>query len=174
MKSPLLHSARTGLVFAIVHIFLVLIGFNTLVGTLLARVSGAQLVGSLPPARFMVIYTLLLALWAGLSATRRARAKTFTGALGMGAAAGFAAGMIAFLFSLGIAWFLVNKVDFRQYLAVLSFDFIRVTLFNLSPLAGALATAGLFTAGGALGGAGQRCSRARLDKEALEKHRWFL
>ncbi len=152
MKSPLLHSARTGLVFAIVHIFLVLIGFNTLVGTLLARVSGAQLVGSLPPARFMVIYTLLLALWAGLSATRRARAKTFTGALGMGAAAGFAAGLIAFLFSLGIAWFLVNKVDFRQYLAVLSFDFIRVTLFNLSPLAGALATAGLFTAGGALGG----------------------
>ena len=52
MKSPLLHSARTGLVFAIVHIFLVLIGFNTLVGTLLARVSGAQLVGSLPPARW--------------------------------------------------------------------------------------------------------------------------
>ncbi len=152
MKSLIVRAARIGLVFAIVHIFFVLIGFNTLVGTLLARVSGAQLIGALPPPRFMVIYTLLLALWAGVTAARKTRGNSLPGSLASGTAAGVVSGLLAFLFSLGISWFLVNRVDFRQYLIVLSFDFIRVTLFNLAPLSGALATAGVFVAGGALGG----------------------
>lgn len=152
MKTLLLRGARVGIVFAIVHIFLVLIGFNALVSTLLARVSGAQLIGALPPPRFMVSYTLLLALWAGFTAARKAKAHNLPGSLASGAAAGVVSGLLAFIFCLGISWFLVNRVDFRQYLVVLSFDFIRLTLFNLPPFGGALATAGAFLGGAVLGG----------------------
>ena len=152
MKAHLRQSLQTGLIFAIVHIFLVLIGFNALIGTLLSKISGVPLVGNLPAARFMALYTLLLALWAGLAASKRMKGKSISGSVALGAAAGFVLGLVAFLFSLGIAWFLINKVDFRQYLAVLSFDFIRATLFNLPPLTGAFATLGLFLGGAALGG----------------------
>ena len=171
MKTPLMKSLRLGIVFGLVHIFLVLIGFNTLVGTLLARVSGAPLNNALPPPRFMVIYTLLLALGAGFGAAHKGSAKSLTSSLAHGAAAGFASGVLAFCFSLGISWFLVNHVDFRQYLTVLSFDFIRLTLFNLAPLSGALATAAVFLAGGALGGLCDGVFGLNRVKVALRKGR---
>ncbi|HNR02848.1 MAG TPA: hypothetical protein PKK59_09960 [Anaerolineaceae bacterium] len=152
MKTPITRSARTGIIFGIIHVFLVLIGFNTLVGTLLARLSGAQLINALPAPGFMITYSLLLALWAGFTAARKGEANSLPVSLAHGAVAGVASGALAFCFSLVISWFLVNRVDFRQYLAVLSFDFIRITLFNLAPLSGSLATAAVFATGGALGG----------------------
>ncbi len=152
MNPQIRNSLRTGVIFAVVHIFLVLIGFNTLMGTLLSKISGTPLVGSLPAPHFMVIYTLLLAVWAGAAAAKQSQTRSVTRWLTLGATAGFASGLIVFFFSLGLGWFLINKVDFRLYLAVLSFDFIRVTLFDLAPLAGALASAGIYLGGAALGG----------------------
>jgi branched-chain amino acid transport system permease protein len=174
MKKPFLQSLRVGFIFGIVHIFLVLIGFNSLVGTLLARISGAPLVQSLPPARFMVVYALLLALWAGFVAARQARAKTLGGSLAHGAAAGLASAALAFAFSLGLSWFLVHRVDFRQYLAVLSFDFIRVTLFNLAPLNGALAVAGTFLTGATLGGLLTGVFNLAIVRSGLQQAKGFL
>jgi len=152
MKTPLRQSIGTGTTFGVVHIFLVLIGFNTLVGTLFAKLSGTSLSGTLPPAGSLMLYTVVLGIWAGFAATRKVKEKTLLTSLTLGTLTGLTSGLIAFLFSLCLAWFLVNKIDFRQYLAVLSFDFIRITLFDLTPLNGALTTAGLFVAGGALGG----------------------
>jgi hypothetical protein len=51
MKSLLRKSLASGAVFGVVHIFLVLIGFNTLVGTLLTRLAGFKFSGDLRAAR---------------------------------------------------------------------------------------------------------------------------
>jgi len=152
MKHNLRQSFNTGLTFGFVHVFLVLIGFNTLIGSLFAKLLGAQVSGSQPPVFTLIIYTALLGIWAGLAASKKTQQKTLPGSIAVGTLAGVSAGLIGFLFSLGLGWFLVNRIDFRQYLAFLSFDFIKATLFNLSPLPGALLSGGIFSAAGALGG----------------------
>ncbi len=152
MKSLLRTSLSNGAVFGVIHIFLILIGFNTLIGTLFARAAGVKFSGEIPPAWSLVVYTVLLALLCGWAAAR----KSMTANLGRSVAAGIASGMMggifAFLLNLGLGWLLSNKIDFRQYLSFLSFDFIRTTLFQLPPLISSLSAFGLFLTGGAFGG----------------------
>ncbi len=152
MKQNLRQPLNTGITFGLVHVFLVLIGFNTLIGTLFAKLFGAPVSGSQPPIFTLMIYTALLGTWAGLTASKKSSNRSLPGFLAAGTLSGFTAGLIGFLFSLGLGWFLVNRIDFRQYLAFLSFDFIKATLFNLTPLPGALLTSAIFTAAGAFGG----------------------
>jgi branched-chain amino acid transport system permease protein len=152
MKTTLRQSFFSGFVFGVIHVFLILIGFNTLIGTLLTRLVGLKFSGDFPPVGSLVVYTALLALLGGWAAARKSKAATLASNLAAGAAAGLLTGLIAFLLDLGLGWLLTNKVDFRQYLAYLSFDFIRATLFQLTPLTGALATLGLFLGSGVLGG----------------------
>jgi len=167
MKQNLRQSLNTGITFGFVHVFLVLIGFNTLIGTLFAKLFGTPVSGSQPPAFTLIIYTAILGIWAGLAATKKAQNRTLPGFLAAGTLSGLTAGVIGFLFSLGLGWFLVNRVDFRQYLAFLSFDFIKATLFNLTPLLGALLTAGIFTAAGAVGGLVNGVRNIRRVKEGF-------
>ena len=151
MKSLLRKSLSTGATFGVVHIFLILIGFNTLIGTLLARLAGVQTSGQ-PPAGALLVYTALLAAWAGWASAKKQTGRRLSVGVTAGVISGLVTGMIGLVFNLGLGWLLVNKIDFRQYLAYLSFDFIRATLFQLTPLMGALTTVGVFLAGGALGG----------------------
>jgi len=150
MKTTIKQSLSGGLTFGLVHLFLVLIGFNTLIGTLLARLGGDLLPGSQPPVWALVVYTTLLGIAAGWSAVRQPAGGLARGVLS-GALTGLVTGGITFLFSLLLGALLVNKIDLRSYLAYLSFDFIRATLFNLPPLTGALATGGLFLVSATLG-----------------------
>ena len=152
MKSLLRKSLASGAVFGVVHIFLVLIGFNTLVGTLLTRLAGFKFSGDIPPTPALVVYTALLAILGGWSAARQIKPDSLAKSLAAGTAAGLVTGLFAFLLSSGLGWLLTNRVDFRQYLAYLSFDFIRATLYQLAPLPGALSALALFFAGGAFGG----------------------
>ena len=152
MKTLLRKSFANGAVFGAIHIFLVLIGFNTLIATLLARLAGVKFSGDIPPAGALIVYTALLALLGGWAAARKSKSGSLEKNLAAGAAAGLASGVFALLLSLALGWLLTHKVDFRQYLAYLSFDFIRVTLYQLAPLPGALLALGLFLFGGALGG----------------------
>lgn len=171
MKHNLRQALNTGITFGLVYVFLVLIGFNTLIGTLFAKVFGTPVSGTQPPAFTLMIYTALLGTWAGLAATKKAQNRTLPGFLASGTLSGFTAGLIGFLFSLGLGWFLVNRIDFRQYLAFLSFDFIKATLFNLTPVLGALLTATIFTAAGALGGLLNGVRNMRGVKERLNTFR---
>lgn len=152
MKNTLRTSLSSGAVFGVIHLFLVLIGFNTLIGTLLSRLVGNRFSGDFPPVGSLVVYTLLIAVFSGWAAAKKTSSDALSRNLVAGAAAGLVTGVCAFLLNLALGWLLTNKVDFRQYLAYLSFDFIRATLYQLPPLPGALTALGLFLSGGAVGG----------------------
>jgi branched-chain amino acid transport system permease protein len=145
-------SARSGVTFGIVHIFCVLIGFNAMLGILLAKAVGKVTYGTLPDVAFLAAYLCLLGLWAGLNAARSRNAVTFSVRLANGSAAGLSAGLLAAGLALVFHLLLKNQINPREYLSVLSNDFMNACLFNLSPLAGILANLGLFVASGFLGG----------------------
>ena len=76
MKTTLRQSLTSGAVFGVIHIFLVLIGFNTLIGTLLSRLVGSSFSGDIPPAGSLVVYTVLLAVLGGWSAAGKSPDKS--------------------------------------------------------------------------------------------------
>ena len=166
MKNLLRKSLASGAVFGVVHVFLVLIGFNTLIGTLLTRLAGVKFSGDIPPTPAIIVYTALLAILGGWAAARKCKPDTLEKSLAAAAAAGLITGLFAFLLSSGLGWLLTHKVDFRQYLAYLSFDFIRATLFQLPPLTGALSALALFFVGGAFGGLLRGLREVRIVQKA--------
>lgn len=152
MKTMAVRSIRTGLTFGTVNIFLILIGFNAMIGVLLAKAMGGEILTSLPTVPYLAAYTGLIGFWSGLSAARKYKTANFTRRVLAGFLSGLAAGAVTFLFCLGIGWLLVNKIDFRNYLTILSFDFINRVLMGLPSLTGALANLGILAAAGATGG----------------------
>jgi hypothetical protein len=152
MKTMAFRSLRTGLTFGAVNVFLILIGFNAMIGTLLAKALGVQVLTSLPAVPYLAAFSALVGLWSGLSAARKCAGANLTCSVLAGFLSGMAAGAVTFLFCAGIGWLLVNKIDFRNYLTILSFDFISSVLMGLPPLAGALANLGVLAAAGAAGG----------------------
>lgn len=152
MKTTTGRSLRTGLTFGAVNVFLILIGFNAMIGTLLAKALGEQVLTSIPTVPYLAAFTGLVGLWSGLSAARKCAGANFSCCVLAGFLSGLAAGVITFLFCMSIGWLLVNKIDFRNYLTILSFDFINGVLMGYPPLAGALANLGILSAAGAAGG----------------------
>jgi len=152
MKTTAVRSLRTGLTFGAVNVFLILIGFNAMIGILLAKALGAQVITSIPAVPYLAAYTGLIGLWSGLSAAWKCKGTGVACSVLAGFISGLAAGAITFLFCLGIGWLLVSRIDFRNYLTILSFDFISGVLMGFPPLSGALVNLGILAASGATGG----------------------
>ncbi len=152
MKKQIHNYIRTGIIFGAVIIFLNLIGFNTMIGSLLAKAGTQQTSSALPPIPYLVAYLALIGLWIGIATARKSGQTGLVGRMTAGLISGSSAGVLTFLFCLGIGGLLVNKIDLRNYLVVLSLDFIKVTLFGLTPLPGALANLAVLAAAGSLGG----------------------
>ncbi len=152
MKTQMRRNFLTGITFGAVIIFLTLIGFNTMIASLLAKIGGQQPANALPPVPFIAVFLSLMGLWIGNTAARKGQSQNLSGSLTNGLISSFASGLLFSLFCLGIGWLLVNRIDFRNYLVVLSFDFIKMTLLGLSPFAGALVNLCVLVIGGTLGG----------------------
>lgn len=152
MKTTNLQPIQTGFIFGAVNVFLVLIGFNAMIGSLLAKALGEQVLTALPPLQFLAAFTGLMGLWSGIAAARKHSRARIAGDVLAGLLSGLAAGAVTFVFCVGIGWLLTNKIDIRNYLTVLSFDFINGVLMRLPPLIGALANLGILAAAGAAGG----------------------
>jgi ABC-type branched-subunit amino acid transport system permease subunit len=140
MKTLIRQAVRTGITFGIVHIFFVLIGFNTLLGILFAKLAGIKQPGIIPEPKFLIIYTLLIGLWVGFSAISKKNGLGFGKKVFISGVAGLTTGILAGLLNAVLAYLLINKVNARDFLTVLSFDFIKGTLFGLEPLSGILMT----------------------------------
>lgn len=150
-KSALRQSINTGVVFGILHVFCVLVGFNALMGILLAKLVGVKTSGAIPETGALVAYAALLGLWGGLLTARRQRsagkrmlASTVTGLV---------MGLIAALLALAFVVFVNNKVNPRDYLATLSFPFMKACLYQLTNGMGVLANFAAFFLSAVLGGA---------------------
>ena len=152
MKTLIRQGIRTGVTFGIVHVFFILIGFNTMIGILIAKLSGVKQPGAIPAPIYLIEYTVLLGLWAGIASLNKKDMLKIGQKILLGVTAGLVAGIIAGLLDTILTILLVNKIFARDVLTVLSFDFIKGTLFGLPPLQGILLTVLLFTAAGALGG----------------------
>ncbi len=152
MKKLFRQALGTGIIFGVVQSFLVLIGFNVLIGILLAKLSGVKQPGVIPAPAFLIDYTLLIGFWCGAAALRKKASLSFGKKLLVSSIAGITLGIIAGLLNAVLATILVKHINARNVLTVLSFDFIEGTLFGLTPLAGILMTVVYLTAGSLAGG----------------------
>jgi len=143
-------SLNTGMVFGIVTLFTVLIGFNTMMGILLAKLVGVKTSGAIPEVPYLVAYCVLLGLWAGVSAARKHADQSFGKVVLNGLAAGLGTGLVAALLGLVFQVFVTNKINLRDYIPTLSFPFMKATLFDLGSL-GIAANFAVFLVSGTFG-----------------------
>ena len=152
MKTLIKQAIRTGVTFGIVHTFFILIGFNVLLGIMFAKLAGIKQPGAIPAPQFLIYYTLLIGLWAGVAALQKKEGVKFSNKVLLSGVAGFTTALFAGLLNTGLSILLVNKINARDVLTVLSFDFIKGTLFGLPPLQGILMTVVYVLVGSLVGG----------------------
>lgn len=166
-KTLLSQSLRVGITFGVIHLFLLLIGFNAMLGSLFADIARVKQSGSIPASIFLVLYCALLGVWAGYSAAKKEDANVFGRKLVRGLIAGTVAGLISAVVSIIFAVLVTNKIDPRKYLAVLSLDFMRASLFNLPVVQGVAANFGVLAGAGLAGGL-----LTALSSFSRVKHAW--
>jgi branched-chain amino acid transport system permease protein len=149
--SALKQSLQTGAVFGITYIFTVLIGFNSMIGLLIANLVNVKQTGTIPQPLFLLVYCALLGLWAGATAAKKA--EGFFGRWLRGVFAGVAFGLVASVINIVLAILFVKQVDPRLYIPTLSLPFMEAVLFKLPPVVGILANFVVLLGASALGGA---------------------
>ncbi|HCS39639.1 MAG TPA: branched-chain amino acid ABC transporter permease [Anaerolineaceae bacterium] len=151
MKTLIRQSIRTGFTFGIVQVFFILIAFNSMIGIMLAKISGIKNPGEIPAPKFLIAYTILMGLWVGISALSKKKSLSVGQKLLAGISASLASAILVGLLEVAMTAILVNKIFIREYLTVLSFDFIKATLFGLTPTVGILVTIGCILVGSLVG-----------------------
>lgn len=155
MRKQLLHALSSGLIFGIITVFLLLIGFLSTISDLMGQVLKIQ---ALEPAGLdsqmvnMLLFLSLLGLGAGARGARRSEPDRWVVALVSGAAAGLTHALMA-----GGAGYLLGDlndsgVKLTTYLASMLPQTINLFMLNRSPLDGAISQALLLLITGVLGG----------------------
>jgi branched-chain amino acid transport system permease protein len=143
-------SYNKGIVFGIIIIFLVMIGFDIMMGSILSKVFGHPLPqGALPDVKYIAILFILIGIWNGWTASNKTD-KTKVRILA-GLVAGLACGVLAGVFGLLLNSLVVNNLDLRSYFPQLSFDYINLYLI-VPNTSGVFLLFALFTASGLAGG----------------------
>jgi ABC-type branched-subunit amino acid transport system permease subunit len=153
IATNLRNGVRTGITFAVVIIFLVLIGFTITGAALVAKVFGIQVApNTLPDVSMLAVFLGLIGFFAGTTAARPRDHDLFIGAVISGLAAGLACGLISAVFAYVLSTLYAGGVDMRNYLSSVSPDSVKYLVFNQEPLSGSLVLFGLLTACSLLGG----------------------
>lgn len=144
MNNPIRSGFRTGLIFAVVTIFLILIGFEItatrLIGGIIGNNPGAQ---ALNPANLLIFFGAL-SLFAGASAGRRRDPDSWFSVFQSGLAGGLGYGLSIALFTLLIGSIHAQGIDMRKYLAALAPADMDIYLFGQTPGNAALIYLGFF------------------------------
>lgn len=151
-KETIRQSFTTGIVFGIIHIFCVLIAFNAMIGSLLAKIVGVSSTITSPVVGSLIAYAVLLGIWAGWISARRQHEASSKERLVASTITGVSFGLMA-VFLVGIFQImLTNQVNPRDYLTNLSFPFMKASLYNLTAVPGILANFFTFFLSSLLGG----------------------
>jgi ABC-type branched-subunit amino acid transport system permease subunit len=140
MKSILKQGLQTGLMFGIIFIFLILIGFVIIATNLIGGILGNlnNLAGKVhQPVGNLLLLTALIALFNGFTAQRKNPDAPWLQVMLNGLMAGLVSGLMVGLFIWGIGELHMNGTDFRAYLPNFGADRIRYQLFYSTPLAAA-------------------------------------
>ncbi len=150
MNDQLKENARSGLIFGVVILFLMLFGLTTtlsdIVGDLFNLPSQTRTGNS---AGLMVVLALI-ALWTGSRASSADRSNLRSGLLGS-AVTGFVLGGIVSGFILLVGSLDAANVEMRDYLAQLDRQSVQFLLYGRSLWVGVLITLGIFVVFGILG-----------------------
>ena len=140
MKRALNHGLRTGLLFGIIFIFLILIGFvvtaTNIIGGILGNLDNVASQARQPVGN-LLLFTALVALLNGLAAQRKNPDAPWLQVLLCGFMAGLVSAVFVGVFIWGIGELHMSGTDFRTYLPNLGPDQIRYQLFYSTPLAAA-------------------------------------
>ena len=129
ISNTIRQSFRKGLIFAIVMIFVMMIGFHTISATLISKAFGINVLrGSIPEIQFMTITHVLFGIWVGWSASSK-NEKNFTSIL-EGLITGFTTGVLIALFGHLLNFFIQNDIQVRDYLSQLSVESMNFFLLD--------------------------------------------
>jgi len=131
--NPVRNGLRAGAIFAVIVVFLTLIGFTVTGSGLIAKTLGSAVSGSrLPSPGYLVVFLALLGIWGGSTAARPdPRGDRLSTSAVAGLISGLVIGVISTVLALVFSVLLANKVDPRAYLSMVSPDSMRLFLFNL-------------------------------------------
>ncbi len=160
-------SFKRGLIFGLIMIFMMMIGFHMVASNLTSKLFGVQILrGGIPEIRFMVyvnlIYGLLIG-WGASDKDRKIGQKILQGLF-----AGLAAGIVIGLFSLLLHTMVETQIDVREYLTAFSFDSMRFFLLNLGQMA-PMILLGIYTFMGLIGNALAIFLKSDFVKEKFNK-----
>lgn len=178
MKQPIRNGIRTGIVFAVIIVFLMLVGFTVTGSLMVSRFFGVEVAGDksaqIPPVLYLGISLGLLGVWMGSSCSKNDSPDTYLRAGAAGLASGITSGVI--IFTLALVFGLINAggTDVRNYLAQVSPPSVKFFLFDLEPLPGAAVHLVLMMATGVLGALmarffGRSAWRKNLGEQAKTK-----
>ena len=137
-----------GIVFAIVIIFLELIGFTVTITVMIGKFADVR---SATDPIFLMIFFAILGLWNGTGGNNLPQ-KTLKYYLLGGFTSGLVTGLLVGITAFILGYLNVQGVDLREYLVQLSSNTIELFLYYLDPAAGALAHILIFSISGFLGG----------------------
>jgi ABC-type branched-subunit amino acid transport system permease subunit len=170
MKKSLSRGLRTGIIFGIVVIFLLLIGFLNIVAGLLfqvIKITPPPQSGLTPLMVDMLIFLGVLGLWAGASSARREHPDTWFRALVSGTLAGAMIGSMTAITVYIIGTLNAAGVKLTTYLAALVPEVVDQLMLNRAPLDAALTYFVLFLITGIAGGLLARLFRQGTWRESL-------
>jgi ABC-type branched-subunit amino acid transport system permease subunit len=159
MRTHLRNGLNAGIVFGIVTIFLVLIGFTVtaadLIGSFLHTSPSASFLGPSSAVFNLLLFLFLLGVWAGASGVRKKPEEedSWTLVLTRGGLAGLTQGVLVGGLALLLGTLFQAGVRMSVYFAQLLPAAIRLFLVGLSPFSAAVFYMIFFSASGLLGGA---------------------
>jgi len=134
MKTQTREILKKGIVFAIILIFIMSIGFHEIAAALISRIFDVDVKrGSIPEVRFMMYFIGLYAFITGWSNIRKESGTAIKKIL-QGAIVSVIAGAIVVLFDLILVFLTQNEIDVRQYLTAFSIDSMNYFLFDQGQL----------------------------------------
>ena len=143
--------SRSGFIFGIVLIFLMLFGLTTLLSEILGGLLNLGSNARAGNTGGLMLFFALLSLWAGYQAAAENKTE-WKPSLISGASVGLVIGVITSIFILIIGILDAADVEMRQYLVELNRPNVQFLLYGRSLTTGVLITFGIFLVFGVLGG----------------------
>lgn len=160
MREQIRRGANAGITFAVVLIFLALIGFTVTGAEILGGVLSDEAViqGGTPSGGILIGFVALVALlglWAGVRGARTDDNEVipWNTALVGGLSAGITAGLIFGVFVIIAGTISVSGVDMRGYLTAMSTGAVNLLMLGQGPIVGALLNIVILAVAGMLGAA---------------------
>ncbi len=143
MRDQLKASARSGLIFGVVIIFLMLFGLTKTLSDILGELFNLQSITRTGNSGGLMLLFALLAWWAGSRAAKEDK-ENWKAVLRNGAVSGLVIGSITALFTFLVGSLDGADIEMRTYLAQLDRPSVQFLLYGRSIIAGALMTFFIF------------------------------